>query len=74
MHTDGPGRQWSVIDLYDDVAEQAQLPEWLGHWPLAEMLRRSAQVRYLGRLQVALDHEDAPEVVSRPTIPARLRA
>jgi hypothetical protein len=61
MRADGPGRQWSVTELLDEVAEQAQLPEWLGHWHLASMLRLGGRVRYLGRLQVALDHEEAPE-------------
>lgn len=56
-----PGRQWSVTELLDEASERAQLPDWMGHWHLASMLRHGGQVRYLGRLQVALDEDDAPE-------------
>jgi hypothetical protein len=30
------------------------LPEWLGPWSFAEILRRSPEIRYLGRLRVTL--------------------
>lgn len=61
MYGADPSRQWSVVELLDEIAEQAQVPDWLGHWYLAGMLRLSGKVRYLGRLQVALDHDEAPE-------------
>lgn len=48
-------RQWRVPDLFDAVREEVPLPEWFGHWNLAEILRRSPEdVCYLGRLRVTL--------------------
>ncbi len=61
MQSEDPLRQWSAVELLEAVGERAQLPAWLGHWHLGSMLRLSGEVRYLGRLQVALDREDAPE-------------
>lgn len=58
---DDPSRQWSVVELLDQLSERVQLPEWLGHWHLASMIRVDGTLRYLGRLRVALDHRDAPE-------------
>jgi sigma-70-like protein len=48
------GRQWMVPELHETLREGGLVPEWLGHWHLASLLRRSAQVEYLGRLRVAL--------------------
>lgn len=52
-------RQWRVPDLLEAVREEALLPDWFGHWNLAEILRRSEEVCYLGRLRVTVagDHE-----------------
>lgn len=53
-------RQWRVPDLLEAAREEALLPEWFGHWNLAEILRRSPEVRYLGRLRVTVagDHDE----------------
>jgi len=48
------GRQWLVPEIHDALRERGLLPEWLGHWHLASLLRLSGQVDYLGRLRVAL--------------------
>jgi hypothetical protein len=48
------GRQWLVPELHDALRERGLLPDWLGHWHLASLLRLSGQVEYLGRLRVAL--------------------
>ena len=50
----GPERQWSCKDLLPGVREELEVPDWLGHWHLAEALRRSEGIEYLGRLRVAL--------------------
>jgi len=47
------GRQWLVPELHDILREKALVPEWLGHWHLASLLRLSGRVDYLGRLRVA---------------------
>lgn len=58
MMTELPaGRQWLVTELHDSLREAGKLPEWLGHWHLASLLRRSGQVHYLGRLRVSLSVE-----------------
>lgn len=48
------GRQWLVPELHEALRERGLLPEWLGHWHLASLMRLSGQVDYLGRLRVAL--------------------
>jgi hypothetical protein len=48
------GRQWLVPEIHDALRERGLIPEWLGHWHLASLLRLSGQVDYLGRLRVAL--------------------
>lgn len=48
------GRQWLVPELHEELGERGLLPDWLGHWHLASLLRLSGQVDYLGRLRVAL--------------------
>lgn len=50
----GPERQWSCTDLLASVRDELELPEWLSHWHLAAILRRSEGIEYLGRLRVAL--------------------
>lgn len=50
----GPERQWSCADLLPSVREELSLPNWLGYWHLAMILRRSEGIEYLGRLRVAL--------------------
>lgn len=54
------GRQWLVPELHQALSEAGEVPEWLGHWHLASLLRRSDQVAYLGRLRVALPNDDRP--------------
>jgi len=54
MRTDGPERQWSCVELINEVRERAEIPEWLEHWHLASILRRSEGIVDLGRLRVAL--------------------
>lgn len=48
------GRQWLVPEVHDALRERGLLPDWLGHWHLASLLRLSGQIDYLGRLRVAL--------------------
>jgi len=47
------GRQWLVPEIHELLREKGALPEWLGHWHLASLLRLSGKVDYLGRLRVA---------------------
>ena len=54
LETRAAGRQWLVPDLHEELQAKGVVPEWLGHWHLASLLRRSEQVEYLGRLRVAL--------------------
>ncbi|RYZ09241.1 MAG: hypothetical protein EOO73_05630 [Myxococcales bacterium] len=48
------GRQWLVPELHEALRERRLVPDWLGHWQLASLLRLSGRVDYLGRLRVAL--------------------
>jgi hypothetical protein len=66
------GRQWLVPEIHDVLCERNLVPEWLGHWHLASLLRLSEKVDYLGRLRVAakdsgqerrLEYEDLLEGV-----------
>jgi Sigma-70, region 4 len=61
MRDDERERQWSAVELLDEVRQRARVPEWLGHWYLAGMLKRSEEVVYLGRLRVALPDQDNSE-------------
>lgn len=54
IEENGPERQWSCTDLVASLREELELPEWLEHWHLAAILRRSEGIEYLGRLRVAL--------------------
>lgn len=54
MREHGPQRQWNCIELLDELREEVDLPSWFGHWHLANILRRTPDVEYLGRLRVAL--------------------
>lgn len=47
------GRQWLVPEIHDALKERGLVPDWLGHWHLASLLRLSGRVNYLGRLRVA---------------------
>lgn len=47
------GRQWLVPEIHDALRERSLVPDWLGHWHLASLLRLSGRVDYLGRLRVA---------------------
>jgi hypothetical protein len=60
MMASDPARQWSTVELRELIAEQARLPARLGPWHLAAMIRVDGRIRYLGRLRVALIHEEAP--------------
>lgn len=48
------GRQWLVPEIHEELQGRELLPDWLGHWHLASLLRLSGAVEYLGRLRVAL--------------------
>lgn len=48
------GRQWLVPELHEELRARELLPDWMGHWHLASLLRSSGRVEYLGRLRVAL--------------------
>jgi hypothetical protein len=48
------GRQWLVPEVHALLEERGLVPDWLGHWHLASLLRLSGEVSYLGRLRVAL--------------------
>ncbi len=48
------GRQWLVPEIHEALRERGLVPDWLGHWHLASLLRLSGQVDYLGRLRVTL--------------------
>lgn len=54
IEENGPERQWSCVELLPSIQEELELPEWLEHWRLAAILRRSEGIEYLGRLRVAL--------------------
>jgi hypothetical protein len=54
MEREGPERQWLAGELLDELREPHDVPEWLTEWHLGGLLRKSGQVRYLGRLRVAL--------------------
>ncbi len=59
MEREAADRQWIATELIEEVREAVELPEWLGHWHLAALLRRSGRVRYLGRNRfVLLDAQD----------------
>lgn len=53
MQERSAGRQWLVPELHEALRERGLLPDWLGHWHLASLLRLSGQIDYLGRLRVA---------------------
>ena len=54
MESTGPGRQWSCLELINDVRDAIEIPDWMGHWHLSSLLRKSTEVNYLGRLRVVL--------------------
>jgi hypothetical protein len=54
MESSGPDRQWSCVELIDDIREALEIPEWMNHWHLSSLLRNSNRVTYLGRFRVAL--------------------
>lgn len=54
MRENGPERQWSCAELLESLREDIDLPDWLTHWHLGAILRRSEGIEYLGRLRVAL--------------------
>ncbi len=60
LMTQDPARQWSATELVDLLADQARLPPWLDAWYLASIIRVDGSLRYLGRLRVALAHDEAP--------------
>lgn len=55
------GRQWLVPEIHEELELARLLPDWLGHWHLASLLRLSGQVDYLGRLRVALKGSEQQE-------------
>lgn len=54
MQSDGPDRQWLCGEILAELREDHDVPDWFGHWHLASLLRQSDEVKYLGRLRVAL--------------------
>lgn len=54
MQREAPERQWLSSELIEDVRESIELPDWLDHWHLAALLRRSGRLRYLGRNRFSL--------------------
>jgi hypothetical protein len=54
MKAKAPKRQWSAGELMTELRRTSELPEWLTEWHLGSLLRRSGQVRSLGRLRFAL--------------------
>ncbi len=54
MEATNPERQYSCLELINDVRDAIELPDWMNHWHLASLLRRSSEVQYLGRLRVVL--------------------
>jgi hypothetical protein len=61
MSAGEPERQWSTPQLLEEIEDQVQLPDWLGHWHLASMCRLSDAVDYRGRLRVALPSRDGDQ-------------
>ncbi len=54
MQREAPERQWLSSELIEDVRESIELPDWLDHWHLAALLRKSGRLRYLGRNRFSL--------------------
>lgn len=59
----GPERQWSSVEILDELREAVEIPDWLSAWGLAELIRAGSRLTYLGRLRVALP--GAPENEAR---------
>jgi superfamily I DNA/RNA helicase/mRNA-degrading endonuclease RelE of RelBE toxin-antitoxin system len=59
----GPERQWSSVEILDELREALEIPDWLTAWGLAELIRAGSRLKYLGRLRVALP--GSPENASR---------
>jgi hypothetical protein len=57
MQDKGPERQWACSELLKELEKVVQLPDWIGHWPLAGLLRRSGEFEYLGYLRFLLPAE-----------------
>jgi mRNA-degrading endonuclease RelE of RelBE toxin-antitoxin system len=49
LQREPPERQWLAHEILEELRELLDLPEWLDHWHLAALLRRSGRLRYLGR-------------------------
>jgi DNA-directed RNA polymerase alpha subunit/mRNA-degrading endonuclease RelE of RelBE toxin-antitoxin system len=49
LQREPPERQWLAHEILEELRELLDLPEWLDHWHLASLLRRSGRLRYLGR-------------------------
>jgi hypothetical protein len=45
LQREPPERQWLANEIFDDLRESVELPEWLGHWHLAALLRKSGRLR-----------------------------
>ncbi len=54
METKGPHRQWTCAELLAALHELTNLPEWIGHWHIEGLLRRSGKFEYLGYLRFVL--------------------
>jgi hypothetical protein len=55
----GPERQWDARELMEELRDELRLPPSLTAWNLVALLRRSDEVRYLGRMRFVLS--GAPE-------------
>lgn len=55
-----PARQWAAAELIRALADRMEVPAWLAPGHLAAMVRIDGRLRYLGRMYVALGHDDAP--------------
>lgn len=63
LQCEPPERQWLANEILEELRDSVDLPEWLDHWHLAALLRRSGRLRYLGRNRFAL--LDAPDEQGR---------
>lgn len=54
IQENAPERQWSCTELRDELREEFDLPEWLGPFVLAALIKSGSELTYLGRLRVVL--------------------
>ena len=54
MRERSPDRVWTCAELLPEIREAIVIPDWIDHWPLASLLRRSGEFEYLGYLRFVL--------------------